>query len=131
MSNVVAGGKDRPINCCCSYARQSVDRLRKPRSGDRSYENMCDSYSLADANPLCGGLNSVLTCGKSAISEEFFLALPIGGAMVTARSNAWCGADGGCAVRSRGVFISLCVGIEPLRLRCAAFESRVGDGVLT
>ena len=46
--------KDQHINNCRSYARQSVDRQRKPRSGDRSYQNRCDSYffSAVQTSPL-------------------------------------------------------------------------------
>ena len=68
-------GKDRSINNCRSYARQSVDRQRKPRSGDRSYQDRCDSYFSADAKPARGT--------ETTLDAPFEVALPAPDALLS------------------------------------------------
>lgn len=46
---LLANGKHRPNNYCCSHRRQTVGF---PRSGERGYERRCDHCSLADAKPF-------------------------------------------------------------------------------
>jgi len=43
----------RPRNKCRSYARQSVDKQLRPRSGDRSYRNQRDTDSPVDPKHVC------------------------------------------------------------------------------
>ena len=64
---MATSGKDWSNNCR-SYARQSVDRQRKPPSGDRSYQNSHDSYVSADAKPARGA--------DVALDAPFEITLP-------------------------------------------------------
>ena len=67
-----------------SYARQSVDQLRKPRSGDRSYQDMCVSYFVADPDASCssadiaGLLWVTLACDLPALCPVDWLSVAIG-----------------------------------------------------
>ena len=55
--------KDPTINNCRSYARQSVGRIREPRSGDRSYQNKYDSNFPANPNRFfSGGSKATFLC---------------------------------------------------------------------
>jgi hypothetical protein len=59
--------RDRRNDKCCSYARQSVGRQRKPRSGDRSYKEAADSGTSDDPRPTFLPSIMVTRCLQAAL----------------------------------------------------------------